>query len=235
MDRQTPFNQLVFTLKQQPRTSLEWKQAMNQLLYELQQSPEIIQSTHPDYLDALHRTWEWLSRSIDQFEPRQTSVRTSLIHWVNGYLRWRIRDLYAPDKSAPVSLDRPLKDGETTVTRLDMVTDRDWSRPTLSQLDQMIAKEQEQQTIRTGHAIQQYIQNDPKGELRNCYPRKHAECDCHFLVKRRLLQDPPVSFVMLAEQLNMSKTKVTNHWYGRCLPQLQAIATTLGYQRGQDV
>lgn len=223
------FDQLISVLHQHPKTSDEWKQAMNQLLLELQQSPEIIRSTHPDYLDALHKTWEWLSRRIGEFKPRQASTRTSMIHWVNGYLRFRIRDLYSPD---PPSLDEPLGAYESGTTLLDTVVDNIWKQPTLNQLDNLIEEEQHRQTVCLGQELIRQIQQDPERQLRDCYPRQYPECHCHFLVQKRLLQEPAVKFVALAKILNMDKVKLTNHWYGRCLPCLQRMATQLGYARG---
>lgn len=223
------FDQLISVLLQEPETSFEWKQAMNQLLLELQQSPEIIKSSHPDYSEALHKTWEWLSRRIREFKPRQTSTRMSLINWVNGYLRFRIRDLYAPD---PPSLDAPVGTDDPNTTLLDTVVGTVWQQPTLDQLDQLIAQEQQQQTVCGGQLLKQRIQQDPGRHLRNCYPRQHPDCHCHFLVQKRLIQEPPLTFVALAEILKMDKVKLTNHWYGRCLPCLQRMANQLGYTKG---
>ncbi|HAG84032.1 MAG TPA: hypothetical protein DCL61_23485, partial [Cyanobacteria bacterium UBA12227] len=64
---------------------------------QIQHLPGLARSSHPDYLHALNRTYQWISQNIQNFQPRPPSVQESLVTWINGYLYWRIRDLYAPD------------------------------------------------------------------------------------------------------------------------------------------
>lgn len=41
------------------------------------------------YEEACQRTWDWLSRAIEQYDPKKASVST----WINNHLKWRIKDV----------------------------------------------------------------------------------------------------------------------------------------------
>ncbi|MEM9925545.1 MAG: hypothetical protein AAF915_17635, partial [Cyanobacteria bacterium P01_D01_bin.50] len=73
----------------------ERQKALNKLLMIVQQLPGIKKDRHPDYLEALNKTWEWVCRSIEKFKVNPgDSLQNSLVKWINGYLKWRIKDLY---------------------------------------------------------------------------------------------------------------------------------------------
>ncbi|MEG4827385.1 hypothetical protein QUB07_16670 [Microcoleus sp. F8-C5] len=199
---------------------------MNKLLLQIQQLPGLKKSSHLNYPAALNLTLEWVSREIAKFEPRQSSVAKSLVNWINGYLRWRIQDLYSPDKDAPLSLDDLLAADIGETTRLELLPDF-----TLSGLDGMIESDQKETTQRIGLELELYIEQDPEGKLKNSYPRSYPECNCQFLSKRRVLKEPPDKFKDLAKELNVKYTTLNSHWDRKCEPSLQEIARTLGYKQ----
>ncbi len=199
---------------------------MDKLLLEIQQLPGLKKSRHQDYPEALNRTFQWVSREITNFEPRSPSVSKSFVNWINGYLVWRIKDLYSPDKDAPISLDAPIAVDAGETTRLELLPDF-----TLSGLDGMIENAQKETTQRIGLQLELYIEQDPEGKLKNSYPRSYPECNCQFLSKRRVLKDPPDKFQDLAEELSVNYTTLNSHWKRKCEPSLQEIARTLGYKQ----
>jgi len=217
---------LIAEIRQNPANSRKWRTAMNKLLLEIQQLPGLKKSVHQDYPEALNRTFEWVSRDIAKFEPRQSSVSTSLVNWINGYLGWRIKDLHSPDKDAPISLDAPLAVDAGETTRLELLSDF-----TLSGLDGMIENAQKETTQRIGLELELYIEQDPEGKLKNSYPRSSPECNCQFLSLRRVLKDPPDKFQDLAEELKVKYPTLNSHWKRKCEPSLQEIARTLGYKQ----
>lgn len=216
---------LITEISQNPANSRKWRTAMHKLLLEIQQLPGLKKSAHQDYPEALNRTFQWVSREIAKFEPRQSSVSKSLVNWINGYLGWRIQDLYSPDKDAPLSLDAPLGVDAGETTRLELLPD-----PTLSGLDGMIESAQKETTQRIGLQLKLYIEQDPEGKLKNSYPRSYPECNCQFLIMRRVLKEPADKFQDLAEELNVKRSTLTSHWYNKCEPSLEEIALTLGYK-----
>lgn len=217
---------LIAEVRHNPDNRKKWRTAMNKLLLEIQQLPGLKKSSHPDYPEALNRTFEWVSREIAKFEPRQSSVSKSLLNWINVYLGWRIKDLSSPDKDAPISLDAPIAADIGKTTRLELLPDF-----TLSGLDGMIESAQKETIQRIGLELELYIEQDPEGKLRNSYPRSYPECNCKFLSMRLVLKEPPDKFKDLAEELNVKYTTLNSHWKRKCEPSLQEIARTLGYEQ----
>ncbi|MEG3880027.1 hypothetical protein QT972_21960 [Microcoleus sp. herbarium7] len=217
---------LIAEVRHNPAKSRKWRTAMNKLLLQIQQLPGVKKSAHPNYPAALNLTLEWVSREIANFEPRSPSVSKSFVNWINGYLGWRIKDLYSPDKDAPISLDAPIAVDAGETTRLELLPDF-----TLSGLDGMIESVQKETTQRIGLQLELYIEQDPEGKLRNSYPRSYPECNCQFLSLRRVLKEPPDKFKDLAKELNVKYTTLNSHWDRKCKPSLQEIACTLGYEQ----
>jgi hypothetical protein len=220
------FCRLFEVLRQAPENSLEWKLAMHELLHQLQ--PLVKRHSHPDYQEALHRTWDWFISRYREFNPCSDAVKQSLVKWVNGYLYWRTRDLRS-GQTVSISLDEPI-DREAGATRLDRISDTAWQAPTLDGIDQLIAQQQAQATKRVGEQLAQYINEDPTGELKRCHPRKYPACHAQYLAQMRLLEEPALKFEAIAATLNLTKAIVHNHWYDRCLPLLRKIAIRFGYQ-----
>ncbi|MCJ8278790.1 MAG: hypothetical protein MJK14_02300, partial [Rivularia sp. ALOHA_DT_140] len=190
---------------------------------------------HPDYPDALNRTWEWVSQNIcTTFEQRSPSIQESLLRWINGYLKWRIRDLTYQKTSQYISLDVPVGNNEARRPLVVHLSETGLNSPKLSGLDGYIENLQKQKKQRLGLAIETYIQKDPQKRLQNCYPRTNPDCDCYLLSQRRFLREPPDTFEEIAQELKMKREQVTNHWYGRCKPLLQKIAQDLDLKILED-
>ncbi|MBV8885739.1 MAG: hypothetical protein JO235_17325 [Chroococcidiopsidaceae cyanobacterium CP_BM_RX_35] len=228
--------QLITALCQHSDNSLQRRKAMHRLLIELQRLPGILKSSHPDYLEALNQTWEWLGRNIcSRFELPTSEIQASLVKWINGYLKWRIRDVHSRRTSSHPRLDVPIGDPEAGTTLLDLISETGFNTPTLTGLDGYIEGLQRQKVQRIGLELETYMQQDPDGKLQNCYPVTHPDCNCHKLCLRRYLQEPPDTFDQIAQDFNMKCTQVTNHWYGRCKTLLQTIAVDLGYRPDEDL
>jgi hypothetical protein len=220
---------LITQVCQHPRSSKQSRRAMSRLILEIQQLPGLRKSSHPDYPAALNRTFEWISNNICQFQPYSNSVVKSLENWVNGYLKWRIKDLSSPDQKAPLSLDVPITKDIEEITRLDNLPDF-----TLSGLDGLIEKTQQETTQRIGLKLKLYIEQDPEGKLKNSYPKTCSPCNCQFLSQKLLIKEPPDKFSDLKKELNIPYNTVYSHWERKCQPLLQQIAESLGYQQEQS-
>lgn len=156
-----------------------------------------------------------------------------MVNWINGYLYWRIHDLYSSNTSNSVSLDIPIG-SEKESSLIEQLSETKLKTPTLNGLDGYIERLQKQNKQRIAMALEDYIEQDPHNRLLSCHPRNCPQCNCQLLSQRRYLQDPPNTFSDIAEELNIPLTRLTNHWYGRCRPLLQAIAIDLGYQPRQN-
>lgn len=236
--------QLIAAVCQHPDGSPEWRRAMSRLLIVVQGLPEFRKyscQNCPDYLlDALNRTWEWLSRNIRNFEPRTSSIKENLVRWINSYLYWRIRDLASPDSLTEYRLDEITNnsDGVEGTTWLEGLSEQGQllgtpSNPcVLSGLEIYIEKLQKQSEQRLVLKLALYIEQDPKKRLRNCYPRQHPHCNCQLLSQRLLFifKNPPDKLADLAQEFNINYQTLTSHWKRKALPLLQKIAIELGYQ-----
>jgi hypothetical protein len=206
-------------------------QAMDRLLYFLQQHPDIRQVRHQDYRLALNQTWEWLSRNIDEFRPTVKATTTNdLIKWINGHLYWRIHDIYHPTgrDDHHLSLDNiVMEDGQTY---LDLLSENRWFVPSFSSLSHHIADLQRQQQQSVADQIEAWIAADPERLLQSCYPRTQPHCHCQELANRLLLKDPPDSLKAIAESLEVPYQTLVAHWKRKCLPLLQQQAQEFGYE-----
>lgn len=223
---------LIDAVCRYPDPSAERQKALNRLLALIQQLPGIYRSSHPDYAEALNLTWEWVSRKIGEFNPRNSSVQQSLVTWINGYLKWRIRDLYAKENQYPISLDRPISNDEgDQTTPLENLPDPQFTSPTLDLLEVKINQIQEAQRQRLGQRVRQYIERDEEGILKGCHPRKHPECNCQMLAMRLLLQEPHQRIADISREFKINNQTLYSHWKNNCLPLLQEIGRNFGYQK----
>lgn len=222
--------QLIAQVCQHPLRSPKRRKAMNLLLVEIQRLPGLVKLPHPDYLDALNRTWEWVNRQLCQeFKADLPLVQKRLVQWINSYLYWRIRDLYSPAKSDR-SLDAPIGDGQTEISLLDILSTTGFEIPTRSGLDGYIEQIEREQQQAVGLKLEQYVEQDPKEKLRNCHPQTYPNCNCQLLSSRVLLKDPPDKFSAIAKELSINYQTLKSHWERKCRPLLQEIALELGYK-----
>lgn len=228
MDEQ--LKELIASVGKYPHPSPERQKALNRLLIQIQHLPGLSKSSHPDYFDALNRTWEWLGKNIQTFEPRPPSLQESLMKWINGYLYWRIQDLYAPDDRAPHSVDELIGGYEAGKTYLEKLAETGLNASHLSGIDGYIEKLQKQEKQRIGLELERYIESDMGGKLQNCHPKLYPQCNCLKLSQKLCLKDNPDKLTTLAKELDVNYQTLVAHWKRKCLPLLQKIAINLGYE-----
>ncbi len=224
--------ELIEQVCQFERTSPQGRKALTRLLIFIQQHPDLYRSTHSDYTEALNRTLEWMCKNIQSFELRSASVEQSLIRWVNGYLKWRVRDLYGPDtysKNIVDSLDRRvINDKGESTTMMNLFVDQ----KTLIGIEGWIEGIQKERRVSIGDAVWEYIEQDPENLLKSCYPKKQPECHCQILAMRLLLEQPPQKISQIARDYNISNQTLYSHWKRKCLPLLQTICDHISQQLG---
>jgi hypothetical protein len=204
------------------------RKALNRLLRVIPQLRGLYRSSHQDYPEAYNRTLEWLCKNIEFYQVRSSSVEQSFVTWINGYLKWRVRDLYAPeDKYNALRVYLVPMEDETTQDPLENFPDPTFS---LNLLELKLAQLQEAAQRRQGEAIQTYIEQDPDGKLIQCHPRKYPQCHCQVLAIRLLLKEPPETIADLARDFEINNQTLYSHWKLKCLPLLQEIARRFGTQ-----
>jgi hypothetical protein len=213
-----------------PIQSATRAKAMSGLLLLVMHLSGIKKVNHQDYSLALNQTWEWMSRSIDEFQSSTGSIERDLVKWINGYLYWRIHDLYhsTSNLQQPLSLDEEIfNNGETY---LDLLSEAGFIGLKLDTLNEQIQLLQQQEHQKIANQIEAWIQSDPSQQLQNCYPRNQNHCHCQILSDRMIVKDPPDSLTAIAKDLNIPYQTLVAHWKRRCLPLLQAQAQKFGYE-----
>lgn len=224
-------HQLINEVCEHPLKSPKRRKIMNRLLIEFQRLPKLAKSSHPDYLDALNKTWEWVNRSIcEQFDTSKPMVEERLQQWINSYLYWRIKDLHSLDKNKVYSLDATTANNNTEITYLELLSEKGFDIPTRSGIDSYIEQLERGQRQNISLKLENYFEKDPEGKLRNCHLRGNPECNCHILSQRRFLNNPPEKFTVLAKDFNVKYQTLKSHWERNCSPLLQEIAKDLGYE-----
>jgi hypothetical protein len=234
-DRETQLRQKLTAVLVAPVQSAQRAKAMSRLICTLRQLPGIKIVNHQDYLLALNQTWEWMSRNIDEFRASTNSLEHDLVKWINGYLYWRIRDIYTtlalPDRQHLSLNEEVFHQGETY---LDLLSESGFGDLTLDNLNAHIASLQQQEHREIAARIEAWIQLDPDGQLRSCYPKDRANCNCQLLGDRIIVKDPPDSLTALAKELDIPYQTLVAHWKRRCLPILQIQAKIFGYEPNLD-
>lgn len=234
MDDENLLRELLKQATQPNLSDRNRRLALNRLLYHVMQLPGLIQSTHPDYTFAFNRTLEWFCQHLHEFEPRFPSWEKSLVAWLNGYLRWRIGDLYRRDwrqLKKQVSLDAPTCFDINPTTYLEQLSE---TKPSLSVLEHYIEAGQIRERYERVHSFRKYLEADPDKIFRQCHPRKAPHCNCQVLAKRLLLKEPSARLSTLARVYNVNYQTLNSHWKKKCLPLLQEAAQRQGLHPPND-
>lgn len=201
--------ELIIQVCSHPRRSWDRRRAMNRLLLEVQRLPKLSKSVHPDYWEAFNLTWEWLDKNLHNFQPNRSPLRDSFVSWINGFLRYRIKDLYLQRDTHVVyiadanyeQLSGYFSGFNSAIEQLEAEEKKNWVR-----------------------AIEQYIEIDPEEKLRRCHPRNRPDCNCQIIAQKLLLQSVPEKMTALAKQLNISAQTLDSFWRRKGWLHLQAIA-----------
>jgi hypothetical protein len=215
---------------------------MSRLLLYIQQSSDLNRDGHQDYATALNKTLRWVWDNLEAFDPGDRAVSDALICWVNGHLKWRIKDLKLPQSFGteddrtdrdyrairknglkPLELDKPLADDQGNQTSQSM-TVADPRQGEASLLDGWIERLQQERRHRMGQEIYQYMETDPDGLLQGCSPRNSVDCHCGELTRRIHLSIPAETVRDIANAFSLSEQTLYTHWRTKCLPLLQIIA-----------
>lgn len=207
-----------------------------------------------DYAEVFNNVMERVVKEICQdFQPQSNkSMAASLQAWINEKMRLRYevldiyrssnqsnstltnpkgaksnqknlkKEFYEQAKKPPFSLNRILnQNGDETFE--DYLAD-----PTLNGLDSIIEKDQEkleEQELRISVNLARYIEQDPQGKLRSCYPPRgnYVDCNCQLLAQRLLLKEPAESITKIANEIGVPYQSLISHWKRKCIPLLQSI------------
>ncbi|MFM9263801.1 hypothetical protein [Tychonema sp. BBK16] len=215
--------QLILNICLLSQDNPQRRKLVDRLFRQLQILPKLSRVSHPYYLEAQNKTWQWLEKHLHEFNPQRSPIQSSLITWVNGHLRYRIQDLYTSKHQKVFSLD------------FDLLETSGFYKDNLDAFDIEIERIEIQQKQAVARAIVKYINGDPEYELRNCYPRNRPDCNCQILVQRLFLQQSPEKMAVIARQLNIKTQTIYSFWKRTGLLKLQRIGRHIAQKDGDFI
>jgi hypothetical protein len=191
-----------------PRVRFQRRRALNCLISLMQQSGRLWRGGGSveagDLAEAESRTWLFFCRNLTEYDASQSSV----IHWYNTNLRYRLLDVYREkkadwDRFVPPILD---EDGQPMFAH-------DPAAP--PECPDILA-----------HIYQWLEENWAKFEAIHMRDRPHINCYC--LIRARL-PDQDIPWQDLANQLDARLSSLSGFYQNKCWPLLQEFGEKHGY------
>lgn len=227
MGKRNDLEELIYQLTENAELGgVERSRLRNRFLIKVSKLEGLYRSRHIEYLEALDKTFEWLINSLEKFKPTPgRSVEESLTTWINGYLRYRVMDLYiASNKNEIYSLDQPISSQEkSSYNWLDEISNANAEVPVLSGLEAYIERIETAEKMFTLKKLEEQIKFDRHNNLKNCHLRNRKNCNCQMLSNRLLIKDPPDRFPDISREFDVNYQTLKSHWERKCKPCLREI------------
>ncbi|MDX2098842.1 MAG: sigma-70 family RNA polymerase sigma factor [Leptolyngbyaceae cyanobacterium bins.59] len=202
--------ELVIEICRHPWGSLARQKGITKLIGLIQQSHRLWRDTHAGYEDALQQTWFYVCRHLCEaatgakYDPEQSSVIT----WMNGYLKYRLLDLKQQDAidSQKRVFSRQTDTGEV-----------------LDPIDQVPAKPEQVPIL---EEVVDWVQRECI-QLRRVHIRDRPDVNCEVLILRRLL--PVTPWEQLSREFRIPVATLSQFYRRECLPRLVAFGRSQGY------
>jgi hypothetical protein len=170
----------------------------------------------PYYQDALQQTWVYFCQNIcegNTGEPYNPS-RSSVVTWLNFYLKRRLQDFYIDDQKQKAKTVSPqtgqLGLGET--------------EPTVDLIENLAANPDVPLLM---EEVIRWVESDPDGELSSLHISNRPDVTAQLLILRRL--PPEESWKSLAAEFNLSVSTLSSFYQRQCLPRLRKFGESEGY------
>ncbi|MBD2485835.1 sigma-70 family RNA polymerase sigma factor [Planktothrix sp. FACHB-1365] len=204
------------------KEALQDSQAAETLAYVIDQIPEVKarlgEGWLPYYDEALPKTMKDIRKNINRFPQKHgldmesldcknpgdaDKVKKYFIYWVIMILKRDCYDVKRRSNKSILELD------------MDLIP---------SFLDPLKLLEAEEKRLFL-NSFKCYIQEDPKNELQNSYPRNYPDCNCKTLIKKLYFDNK--KFQDIASELEIRDQTLHSYWRRNCLPILRQIAKRL--------
>jgi len=170
----------------------------------------------PYYQDALQQTWVYFCQNIcerstgERYDPNRSTVIT----WLNYYLRRRLQDFY---------IDTQKQQSRTASTRV--ITSRSGEpEDQLDPIDNLPATPAAPPIL---DDVRTWVEADADGELRRVHVDGHPHVNCQTLILRRL--PPETGWKELAAEFGLAVSTLSSFYQRQCLPRLRKFGASQGY------
>lgn len=168
------------------------------------------------YSDALNETWLYISKNIYKFEFNPSlSPEKSLSNWINSILSIRM-------KRARAAAIKSRNDEEKIIenTTLPELPD---------EIIRLISDEDNRAKQEMIALLKDYILKDEEDELKNCASKKCPKCNCRYLLKKRFIDSPSLTWDEIAETISIT-SKAAQDVLRKCLKRLREKLESMGYK-----
>ncbi len=203
--------QLVIEACQHPAGSPQRQRCLTQVI--CLTSPHLWREATPDYADALQQTWVYFCQNVcdrgsgDRYDPDRSSVIT----WLNTYLKRRLQDFYIARQRQQALQSPSQKIMGETGNRLDPI--------------EQIAAPPDIPPILA--QVQLWVEQDPTGELCQTHIQGRPDLTCQVLILRRL--PPETSWKDLAAEWGVPIPTLSSFYQRQCMPRLRKFGEQEGY------
>ncbi|MGA7934053.1 MAG: sigma-70 family RNA polymerase sigma factor [Kovacikia sp.] len=212
LDKQ--LRQLVEDACKHPPASLERQRCLTQIIRLT--SGKLWREPVPYYQDALQQTWIYFCQHVcekgtgERYDPSRSSVIT----WLNYYLRRRLQDGFIQvqkqqAKTAPTQTRVSASSGpDEQVNPVDLLPASPDVPPILDE-------------------VSTWAETDSSGELRRIHIEGYPQINCQLLILRRL--PPETSWKALSEEFGVAVPTLSSFYQRQCLPRLRKFGESQGY------
>jgi hypothetical protein len=170
----------------------------------------------PYYQDALQQTWVYFCQNIcegntgEPYDP----TRSSVITWLNFYLKRRLQDFYIDDQKRQALIVSNQTGGQGSSD----------TNHTIDPIENLVAKPDVAFLL---EEVRRWVETDPDGELSRIHITNHPEVTAKVLILRRL--PPEASWRSIAAEFNVSIPTLSSFYQRQCLPRLRNFGESEGY------
>ncbi|NJN62338.1 MAG: sigma-70 family RNA polymerase sigma factor [Coleofasciculaceae cyanobacterium RL_1_1] len=204
---------LALAACQHPPGSPERLRALNRLVREIQQSGKLWRDPDTEiYNEALSRTWLYFTQNLCEastttpFDPSRSSVT----HWFNTYLKYRLRDLRNEKMN-----DRYRRPWSQAFFDPDNPTD-----PTAN----LAAPEDIPPMLDITYA---WLDAGTEPRLQNIHVKGRSDITAEILIRKRL--PPEASWKEIGEELDYPSQLLSAFYHRHCLPLLREFGREQGF------
>lgn len=188
---------------------------IDRILREIQKIPH---NKYSDdwYSDALNETWLYVSKNVYKFEFNPNlSPEKSISSWINSILSNKMKQARAAAIKSRSDEERIIKN--ITLAELS------------SELNQLISDENNRKKQEMIALLKGYILKDKEDELKSCASKKCPKCNCRYLLKKRFIDKPPLTWDEISDTLSIT-SKAAQDVLRKCLRKLKEKLESLGYK-----
>jgi hypothetical protein len=202
-------NEWIKEARQSPKRSVARKKVITRIIVAMQQSRKIWRGYGSDdffYEDALHCTWVWFVKHLDEYDPDKAMV----LSWFNNHLNFRLRDARIQwAKEQRMRANPQFIDGEQ-IDPLDFTSAPPDLPPILD-------------------AVRDWMESD-KTKLCRIRMQSRPHVNCYIVLLHRLpFPETNLKWEDLSSEVKVPVPTLSSFYQKYCLPPLLAFGRSQGY------